>query len=116
MKIEFTSDGYETEERIKTLITKKLKKLDRYFEPQTVCKIILRQEKSSYAMAVNIFGEKTIRAEAVSANMFDNIDLVIPKITRQYRKEHTKTQKLKDGTVPKILFNNDLKEAGKDPE
>ena len=114
MRIEFTSDGYEIEERIKTLIAKKLKKLDKYFEPQTLCKIILRQEKTSYAMAVNIFAEKVIRAEAVSSNMYDNIDLVIPKITRQYRKEHTKAQKVKDGTIPKILFNNDLKGAQED--
>jgi len=111
MKIEITCDGYEADERIRTLINKKLQRLNKYFDKDTVCKLILKQEKTSYAMSVGIFADKVIRAEASSANMFDNIDLLIPKITRQYRKDHTKAEKLKDGTIPKKLFSNDLKDA-----
>ena len=111
MKIEYVGDGYEVEEKMKTLIAKKLKKLDKYFEPQTLCKLSLRQEKTSYVMVANIFAAPAIRAEAESTNMYDNIDLIIPKITRQLRKEQTKVQKARAGTIPKILFNNDLKDA-----
>ena len=111
MKIEITGDGYEADERMRTLITKKLTRLNKYFDKDAVCKLLLKQEKTSNVMSVTIFGDKVIRAEASSANMYDNIDLLIPKITRQYRKDHTKGEKIKDGTIPKILFNNDLKEA-----
>ena len=112
MKIEITGDGYEVDERIRTLINKKLQRLNKIFDKDTVCKLILKQEKTSYVMSVNIFADKVIRAEASSANMYDNIDLLIPKVTRQYRKEHTKTvAKAKDGAIPKKLFNNDLKDA-----
>ena len=112
MKIEITSDGYEADERIKTLINKKLQRLNKVFDKDTVCKLTLKQEKTSYIMSINIFADKIIRAEAESANMYDNIDLLIPKVTRQYRKEQTKTvAKAKTGTIPKKLFNNDLKDA-----
>ena len=111
MKIEITGCGYEADERMKTLITKKLQRLNKYFDKDTVCKLILKQEKTSFIMSASIFAGKVIRAEAESANMFDNIDLLIPKITRQYRKDQTKTAKVKEGTIPKKLFNNDLKDA-----
>lgn len=110
MKIEFAGDGFEVDEKMKTLFAKKLKKLEKFFDADTVCKLILRQEKTSYVMAINIFAENVIRAEAESANMYDNIDLIIPKVTRQVRKQQTKAENAKDGTIPKILFNNDLKE------
>ena len=111
MKVEITGHGYDVDEKMRTLIGKKLQKLNKYFEPQILCKLILSQEKTSYVMAANIFADQVIRAEASSANMYDNIDLLIPKITRQVRKRQTIAGKAKDGTTPKILFNNDLKEA-----
>lgn len=111
MKVEITGDNYEVDEKMKTLILKKLQKVNKYFGADTVCKLILKQEKTACVMAINIFADKVIRAEAQSANMYDNIDLLIPKVTRQFRKQHTKDEKIKDGTLPKILFNNDLKEA-----
>ncbi len=111
MKIDVIGDGYEVDEKLKTLILKKLQRLNKYFEPSAVCKLILRQEKTAYVMSVNIFGEKQVRAEAQSMNMYDNIDIIIPKITRQIRKQQGKIESIKDGTIPKILFNNDLKDA-----
>ena len=111
MKIEITGDGYEVDERIRTLINKKLQRLNKIFDNDTVCKLVLKQEKTSFVMSINIFADKVIRAEAASANMYDNIDLLIPKITRQYRKEHTKTNRAKGGAIQKKLFNNDLKDA-----
>ena len=116
MKIEINGDGYEFDEKIKTLITKKLQKLNKYFEPDTLCKLTLKQEKTSYVMVINIFGDKTIRAEAESMNMYDNIDLIIPKVTRQVRKQRNKIDKIKDGAIPKELFRKDLEDAAESNE
>jgi len=108
MIIEIAGDGYEIGEKIKTLIHKKFQRLKKYTEENTVCKVILRQEKTSYAMAVNVFADTNVRAEVTSQNMYDNIDLIMPKLTGQFRKIQTKSERGKDGAIPKLLFNNDL--------
>ena len=44
-------------------------------------------------ITVNFGGGKIMRAEVVSDNMYDNIDLVLPKLERQVRKYRTKLGK-----------------------
>lgn len=91
MKIEIMNHGYNLDDKLKTLLLKKLKRLDKYFGAETAARLNLSQQGGNYIMEITIFAEKTVRAEASGADMNANIDLLIPRIKRQFRKEHTKS-------------------------
>ena len=100
MKIEITGREYRVDEKLKTLLLKKLKRLDKLFGPETPARLVLSQTTDEYIMEFTVFGEKTIRAEAVSKSMYDNIDILIPRVKRQFRKEHTREIAARD-SLPK---------------
>lgn len=111
MRIEIIGKNYVVGEKLKNIIEKKCEKLDRYFnnsnktesnlssyieKDNAVIKFICSQEKNRerYTMEATIyFGDRIIRAEETSDNMYNNIDLVIPKLERQVRKYRTKLEK-----------------------
>lgn len=111
MRIEIIGKNYVVGEKLKNIIEKKCEKLDRYFsnsnktesklssyieKDNAVIKFICSQEKNKerYTMEATIyFGDRIIRAEETSDNMYNNIDLVIPKLERQVRKYRTKLEK-----------------------
>ena len=97
MKIEITGREYRIDDKLKTLLLKKLKRLDKLFGEETPARHVLSQTSSGYVMEFTVFGEKTIRAEAVSADMYGNIDILIPRIKRQFRKEQTKVISQREG-------------------
>ena len=94
--IEIIAKNYKLGEKLKDIIEKKLEKFARYFEDDATAKVILReinQDKDAMEITVNFGGGKIMRAEVVSDNMYDNIDLVLPKLERQVRKYRTKLGK-----------------------
>ena len=96
MRIEIIAKNYKLGEKLKDIIEKKLEKFARYFEDDATAKVILReinQDKDAMEITVNFGGGKIMRAEVVSDNMYDNIDLVLPKLERQVRKYRTKLGK-----------------------
>jgi len=96
MRIEIIAKNYKLGEKLKDIIEKKLEKFARYFEDDATAKVILReinQDKDAMEITVNFGGGKIMRAEVLSDNMYDNIDLVLPKLERQVRKYRTKLGK-----------------------
>ncbi|GHV00861.1 hypothetical protein FACS1894211_09290 [Clostridia bacterium] len=91
MKIEIVCRDYHADEKQTALFLKKLKRLDKYFGAETPARLALRTEGGQYGMELTVQGAQPARAEAESTDMNKNIDLIIPRITRQFRKEHTKT-------------------------
>lgn len=109
MYVEFYEKNYSAGEKLKNVIVRKLDKFDRYFDDEARCKVVLRKEgKDTLITEVNIsFSGKLVRSEASSQNMYDNIDLVIPKIERQLLKNKAKISKklretafIDDGELP----------------
>ncbi|MBR2349345.1 MAG: ribosome-associated translation inhibitor RaiA [Clostridia bacterium] len=88
MRIELISKGYNEGNRLVSVIEKKLSKFDKYFADEATAKIKLSTVgKDKYTMEVTIaFGGQLVRSEITSGNMYDNIDLVIPKLERQIAK------------------------------
>ncbi|MFA6860450.1 MAG: ribosome-associated translation inhibitor RaiA [Clostridia bacterium] len=87
MKIEFIERGYDIGHRLKDLITEKLSKLDRYFEDGSA-KVACKEEKKDgarkYKMEITITAKGMMyRSEVFGENMYENIDLALPKIERQ---------------------------------
>lgn len=100
MRIEIIAKNYKLGEKLKEIIERKLEKFARYFEDDATAKVILReinQDKDAMEITINFGGGKIMRAEVVSDNMYDNIDIILPKLERQVRKYRTKLgKKVKD--------------------
>ncbi len=101
MRIEIIARNYKLTDRLEEIINKKMEKFSRYFEDDAVAKIFLKETgKERYVMEITIFfGNNMVRSEVASDNMFNNIDIALPKIEGQIRKHRTKLGKLKKNAL-----------------
>lgn len=91
MRIEFLSKNYTPSEKLKDVITKKVERLDKFFEDDTKVKILLKEANSVQTLELTISLDSVImRAEVSSDNMYDNIDLALPKLEKQIIKHRGK--------------------------
>lgn len=101
MKIEIIARNYKLTDRLQEIIEKKMEKFSRYFEDDAVAKIFLKETgKERFVMEITIFfGNNMVRSEVSSDNMYNNIDIALPKIEGQIRKHRTKLSKLKKNAL-----------------
>lgn len=84
MKIEFISKNYNISEKLKDIITKKVDRLDKYFNDDAVAKVNCKMEGNYSKLEISIRSRGLFyRTEVLGDNMFDNIDVALPKIERQ---------------------------------
>ncbi len=110
MRIELVAKNYQVNEKIDGVITKKVAKLDKYFDEDAKCKIYLKKENArtcKIEMEVN-YKNNVIRAQAYAENFYDAIDLVVPKLEKQIYKYRSKFEKqLKQGALKEVMFTED---------
>ena len=104
MKIDFLCRNYDASDKLKDVITKKVDRLDKFFEEDTKVKIVLKEANSVQTMELTIaVSGGVLRAEVSGKNMYDIIDLALPKLDKQIIKHHSKMKdkkfKLKDVVV-----------------
>ena len=101
MRVEIVSKNYKVSDHIKDIIEMKLEKFGRYFEDDAVSKIMLKEiGKEKYVMEITIFfGGNMVRSEVTSDNMYNNIDIALPKIEGQIRKHRTKLGKMRKSAL-----------------
>lgn len=84
MKIEIIERNYDVGKRLSSLIIKKIEKLDRYFNDDAVAKVVVSEQNKNFKLEVTISAKGILyRSECYGENMFDNLDIVLPKIERQ---------------------------------
>lgn len=107
MKIEIVTKNFTLNDNLRQVIEKKLSKLDKYLQDDVVVKIILQEvnkEKCIMELKVIIDKNRVLRATALGVNMYDNIDIVIPKIEGQIRKLRTyNDKKLKTNEIDQLI-------------
>lgn len=103
MKIEIVAKNYQVKDQLSEVISKKVARLDKYFDEDSVCKVYLKAEKRESKMEVSFnYKGSFIRAEAKADNFYDAIDVVLPKIERQIYKYRSKLEsKLRSGAYLK---------------
>ena len=103
MKIEIVAKNYQVKDQLNEVIDKKVSRLDKYFDEDSVCKIYLKQEKRDCKMEVSFnYKGSFIRAEAKADTFYDAIDIVLPNIERQIYKYRSKLEsKLRQGAYTK---------------
>ncbi len=117
MKIEFIEKNYDIGNRLKELLTKKINKLDRYFGDDATARVVCKLENKTYKLELTITNKGLLyRSEVTGENMYENIDLALPKIERQIIKQSEKRKdKFKAGAfdVPEFLFLEEKPEEKK---
>jgi len=88
MNIEIIERNYEAGEKLKEMTIKKIEKLDKYFENgDTKCKVSMKKENNSMKTEVMLdYHGKLVRAQVISDNFYNNLDLILPKLEGQIRK------------------------------
>lgn len=108
MKIEFIERNYDISGRLKEIIEKKINKLDRYFGDGATARVVCKLENKTYKLELTIKNKGLLyRAEVTGENMYENIDLALPKIERQIIKQSAKRRdKFVSGAfdLPDFLF------------
>ena len=91
MNIEIIERNYEAGEKLKEMTIKKIEKLDKYFENgDTKCKVSMKKENNSMKTEVMLdYHGKLVRAQVISDNFYNNLDLILPKLEGQIRKYRT---------------------------
>ena len=101
MKVTFVEHKYKIAKRFKDVMTEKLAKLDKYFNETASARVVCSKQDKQEKMEVTVTIKGLLyRAEVVSLNMYDNIDLVLPKLEKQIVRNREKSIK-KKRTAPK---------------
>lgn len=117
MRIEFVCRNYNASDKLKDVITRKVDKLDKFFDNDTKAKVVLKENKKieTLEITVDVKGA-VIRAEVSGDNMYNLIDVVLPKIEKQIIRHYGKL-KDKKFKVKEIDFGApEAVEITKEPE
>ena len=111
MKIELVSKNYNEGSRLVGVIEKKLGKLDKYFSGDADALVKLSTVgNDKFMMEITVrFGGYIARAEVTGSNMYDNIDLILPKLEKQIARFRDRM----NSKVPKkaLPLKTDVEEA-----
>lgn len=110
MKIIVTGKNITISDKIQDAIDKKFEKLGKYFADDIQAKVVIHPEKAKVKMEATIVTKGTIfRAENVSQDVFDCIDVVAEKLLTQMSKykgklmkKHTTKESIKFEMIPEV--------------
>lgn len=112
MQIQIMAKNYTVSEKLSNIISDKVSRLDRYFEDTATAKVVCsRIGKDNFKLELTIKDKGLLfRSEVMSDNMYQNIDLALPKVERQIVKYSTKIKdKLrKNAKLNELMFNDDF--------
>lgn len=119
MKIEFNSKNYNITDKLKEIVEKKVDRLDKYFNDDAVAKVNCKTEGNLCKLELSIRSRGLFyRTEVLGDNMYDNIDVALPKVERQIVKFGDKfaTRLRKDSLSDKeyIFFEEPVVEKPKE--
>ena len=84
MKVEFIENKFKIAKRFKDVVTEKLAKLDKYFGETATAKVVCSKQGKNEKLEITITNKGLLyRSEVTGLNMYENIDLALPKIERQ---------------------------------
>lgn len=110
MKITYVAKNYKIADKFKEILEKKLSKFERYFSKNYDVKVCCNEQNDKCKLEITINADGLfVRSEVLSDNMYNNIDLALPKLERQVIKGADKyNSKFKRGEVDKFEFLTEL--------
>lgn len=112
MKIDIVEKNYDVGTRLEGLIEKKVGKLDKYFDKNTSCKVVCKKEGNLFKLEISIAAKNAFfRSEVADENMYNNLDIALPKLEKQILKFKGKKKDFKFPTLPEeLLFLEEIPE------
>lgn len=114
MKIIITGKNIDVTEGLKERVTKKIKKLDKFFTNETEAHVTLSVQKTRQIVEVTItFNGIVLRAEESNEDMYASIDKTVDLIERQIRKNRTRLERRlheQDFSFENVKFTEDVPE------
>ena len=102
MKIIITGKNIEITDALRDRVTKKIGKLDKFFDKDTEAHVTLSVQKMRQIVEVTIpFNGIVLRAEEYNDDMYASIDKTIDVLERQIRKNKTRLERK--------IYNNDFR-------
>lgn len=113
MKVTYVAKNYEISQRFKEVLESKLDKLERYFDTDVSVKVNCTSQEKREKLELTISsGSYFFKGEAISDNMYNNIDLALPKLERQIvrigAKARAKSKKLAKENVGLVDLADEL--------
>ena len=94
MKITIIGKNFKTYEKLQNTIEKKFDKLGKYFAEDITTSVILSRERGNDKIEATINAKGAVfRAEEVTEDIYEGIDLVVDKLSNQMTKFKGKLQK-----------------------
>ena len=109
MKIKFVEKNYKIADRFKDVITGKLEKLDKYFGASASAIVNCIKQNKVEKLEITIKNKGLLfRSEVASDNMYDNIDLALPKLERQIVRHREKKINSKKKQIETFEFIDEM--------
>ena len=85
MKIDIVErGGYKVSQRLDRILREKLERLGKYFDDEPNAKVVCQKEAKQEKLEITITSKGLLfRSEVISDNMYDNIDIALPKLEKQ---------------------------------
>ena len=101
MQIRFFGRNTDISDTVSALFTKKAKKLDKYFKPETEMNVTMGVEKLRHIIEVTIpLDGSILRAEVSTDDMYTSVDKVLAKLEKQVVRHRTRLEKrIKEGSI-----------------
>ncbi len=94
MRVNIAGKGMEVSDYLKEIVTKKVSKLQRYFDEDTEAHITMSIQRSRHIVEVTIpFDGIVLRGEEATGDMYASIDGVLKKLEKQINKHRTALKK-----------------------
>ena len=112
MRISISGKGMEVSDYLKEIMTKKVSRLQRYFDEDTEAHITMSIQRSRHIVEVTIpFDGVVLRGEEATGDMYASIDGVLKKLEKQIHKHRTALKKrLHEGAFAKdgLEYQDDI--------
>lgn len=112
MKLDLTGIHIEITDAIKVFTEKKVEKLEKFFDPNTIVHVTYSAKKEKQNVDIRIeYKSKTYIAEDDTDDIYSGIEKCVEKIESQVRKAKDKKEKNRhQGIAQKVVEEIDIKE------
>lgn len=111
MKITFVERKYQIANHFKDVVADKLNKLNKYFGDGAEAKVVCSKQNNIEKLEINVINKGLLyRAEVSSDNMYDNIDLALPKLEKQIVRNREKLTDSKRKSIKTFEFLEEMPE------
>lgn len=104
MKLDLTGIHIEVTDAIRDFTEKKIKKLDKFFDENTICHVTFTDKsKGKQRLDIRIeYKSRTYLAESDTDNLYSGIEQLVSKIEGQIRKDKAMAEKARKETIPVV--------------